>query len=154
MFKNTHSILDSLSVSTLYIPYPCTLILIHVDQFWGVPQAAIGYLLLYFMWEKSLDSQYLFPYLSLSLPLRWPWRSRQWLSRITPESSPPTVVMSPPSVMLMSVPFSLRTVAFPVYMLITRPSTSPSQGCGYRRLPPHPHGSVGYDTLVARRSRV
>ena len=65
--------------------------------------------------------------------------SRQWLSRITPVSSPPTVVTSPPSVTLMSVQFSLRTVAIPVYMLITRPCTSPSQGCGYRRSPPHPH---------------
>ena len=55
----------------------------------------------------------------------------------------------PPSVTLMSVQFSLRTVAIPVYMLITRPCTSPSQGCGYRRSPPHPHGSVGYDTLVS-----
>ena len=75
--------------------------------------------------------------------------SRQWLSRITPVSSPPTVVTSPPSVTLMSVPFSFRTVAIPVHMLIIRPCTSPSQGCGYRRLSPHPHGSVGYDTRVA-----
>ena len=80
--------------------------------------------------------------------------SRQWLSRITPVSSPPTIVTSPPSVTLISVQFSLRTVAIPVYMLITRPCTSPSQGCGYRRSPPHPHGSVGYDTRIARRSRV
>ena len=47
--------------------------------------------------------------------------SHQWLSRITPVSFPPTVVMSPPSVTLMSVPFSLRTVAIPVHMLLTRP---------------------------------
>ena len=47
-----YSVTDSLSVSTLRIPtfaYPCTSILIDVDQFWGVPQAAIGYLSLYFV---------------------------------------------------------------------------------------------------------
>ena len=34
--------------------------------------------------------------------------SRQWLSRITPVSSPHTVVTSPPSVTLMFIPFGLR----------------------------------------------
>ena len=54
--------------------------------------------------------------------------SRQWLSRITPVSSPPTVVTSPPSVTLMSVPFSLRTVAIPVRNADVRTVQSP-----YRR---------------------
>ena len=58
--------------------------------------------------------------------------SRQWLSRITPESSPPTVVMSPPSITLMSVPFSLHTVTIPVHMM-----TSP-RGVVMKCSPPHP----------------
>ena len=53
--------------------------------------------------------------------------SRQWVSHITPISSPLTVVTSPPSVTLMSVPFSLRTVAIPVRNADVRTVQSPFQ---------------------------